>query len=94
MGRAEYRREYVIVIASFSTDGRLRPLSLIWKDGHEYAIDRVTAVKNLAASKAGGCGMRYTIMVGSNERYLFLEPPVNSRDMIPRWFVEVPALAG
>ena len=30
---------YVNVLASFDTNGRLRPLALLWEDGRKYRID-------------------------------------------------------
>ncbi len=71
---------YVEVKAKYYHDGRIEPLSVVWEDGHEYEIDRVLGVCRAASLKAGGVGIRYTVMIGRTETYLFLEEN--------RWFVE------
>lgn len=71
---------YVGVHARFEPDGRMTPLSVVWEDGQEYAIDRVLDVRRAASLKAGGAGMRYTVRIGRAETFLFLEEN--------RWFVE------
>ena len=72
---------YVDVAAEFTRDGKLRPLWLTWTDGKKYLIDKVTRCERAASRKAGGCGIRYTIMVQGHERYLFYEENY-------QWFVE------
>lgn len=80
---------YVNVLAAFDTDGRLRPLALLWEDGRRYQIDRVLDVRSAASLRAGGQGDRYTIRVGNRESYLFFErSPVLSGTELGRWFVE------
>ena len=64
---------YVEVVASFSEDGMLLPLSLIWEDGKKYLIEKVSDIRQAAAMKAGGQGDRYTISVSGKETYLFFE---------------------
>ncbi|MEA1959968.1 MAG: hypothetical protein U9N81_01535 [Bacillota bacterium] len=71
---------YVGVKAVFNPDGGFRPISLIWEDGREYEIDRVTDIRRAASLKAGGIGIRYTCRVCQKEVYLFLEED--------RWFME------
>lgn len=46
------------------------PVSLVWEDGTEYVIDRVTDIRPAAAAKAGGQGDRYTIRIGTRISYL------------------------
>ena len=72
---------YVDVIAEFTKDGKLRPLWLIWEDGRKYEIDRIKSCQRAASRKAGGVGLRYTIMVQGQERYLYYEENYH-------WFVE------
>lgn len=80
---------YVHVLASFDTDGRLRPLALLWEDGRRYRIDRVLDVRSAASLRAGGQGDRYTIRVGDRESYLYFErSPSLSGNGLGRWFVE------
>ena len=45
-----------------------------------FDIDLVTERRQAAAAKADGCGMRYTIRLYGQERYLFEDGG--------RWFVE------
>ncbi len=71
---------YVAVNARFEPDGRLLPLSIVWEDGKEYAIDRVLEVRRAASLKAGGAGIRYHVRIGRTETYMFLEEN--------KWFVE------
>ena len=54
---------YVNVIATFSNDGRILPLSITWDDGREFIIDQVLDIRQAAAMKAGGQGDRYTVRV-------------------------------
>lgn len=71
---------YVEVIARFTPEGKLMPLSLRWEDGVSYPIQRVTEVCHRSSLKAGGAGIRYTCQFGRHFRFLFLEED--------RWFVE------
>ena len=36
------RKAYVEVKALFTKDGELKPTAIIWGDGHEYEIQRIT----------------------------------------------------
>ncbi len=55
---------YVDVDAHFCKDGRLIPRAIIWEDGRRYKIDKVIQIARRASLKAGGCGIRYTCIVG------------------------------
>ena len=61
-------------------DGRIRPLSIQWYDGHTYAIDDVLDVRRSSARRVGGDGICYTVRIGTKSTYLYYEDP--------RWFVE------
>ena len=74
------RRAYVKVVAEFSPEGAVTPLSVEWEDGRKFDVDRVVDVRRAAATKAGGQGMRYTVRISGHETYLF--------DDEGRWFVE------
>ena len=50
------------------------------EDGKEYSIDRVCSRQRAAATKVGGTGIRYTIMIGGRQTYLFEDED--------QWFVE------
>jgi len=64
---------YVSVTASFDADGRILPREIVWEDGSEYQIDRVVAITQAAAMKAGGSGDRYTIRMNGQQSYLFFQ---------------------
>lgn len=64
---------YVEVMAEFTKDGELIPKSFVWTDGIRYEIDRIKDKRRAASLKAGGAGMRYTCIIGGQEKYLFYE---------------------
>ena len=64
-------------------DGQLVPLSFIWEDGISYEIDKIIDVRRAASLKAGGVGLRYTVRIRGQERFLFLEDGI-----VCRWFME------
>lgn len=74
------RKVFVNVTVKFNSDGEMRPLSLVFEDEVEYTIDRVIDVRRAASLKAGGMGMRYTVVINGQQSYLYYEEP--------RWFVE------
>ena len=80
-GRVKSYKVYVDVTARFSKDGRLIPISFLWKDGHVYEIQRITDVCRAASLKAGGVGIRYTCIIDGKQSHLFYED--NNL-----WFVE------
>ena len=75
---------YVSVIEVRRKDGKLLPLALVWENGVRYKIDKVLDVRQAASLKAGGAGMRYTVIVRGHERYLFLEEDRAGA----KWFLE------
>ena len=74
------RKVYVTVDAEHKPDGSCRPLSIRMADNSYFEIDRVKQICR-AASMVGGRGIRYTIIIGRHETYLFNEQN-------GRWFVE------
>lgn len=74
------RKVYVEVEATFSPDGLIVPQQIRWEDGTLFSVDRVTDIRRAAATRAGGCGLRYTVRIGTRQTYLFLDED--------RWFVE------
>ncbi len=80
---------YVGTTATFNADGVMIPTSVIWEDGREFIIDKVTDIRQAAAMKAGGQGDRYTIRVNGRQSYLFFERSTAlTGNNIGRWFVE------
>ena len=74
------RKVYVEVSAIFTPEGQIMPRYIRWEDGTVFSVDRVMDIRHAAATKAGGCGLRYTIRIGGRQTYLFLDED--------RWFVE------
>ena len=75
---------YVEVNEDHRPDGTILPRSFVWEDGRRYTIDRVIDVRQAASTKAGGTGLRYTVIVRQREVYMFLEEVRDLR----RWFME------
>lgn len=73
-------KEFVSVTAKFDCDGNLLPVTLHWKDGRNFEIDRILDIRYAASLKAGGAGIRYSCRIAGKQRYLFLD---NNR-----WFVD------
>ena len=72
--------------AAFDVDGQVTPLSITWRDGRTFPIDRVEEAIRRASARVGGTGVRYRVSINGRDKYLFFEDP--------RWFVEevVPTL--
>jgi hypothetical protein len=73
------QKVFVDVTALHTKDNKTQPLSLVFND-KTYEIDRVKDVRRAAASKTGGAGIRYTVMIGGKESYIFEDDGL--------WFVE------
>ncbi|MDR1800486.1 MAG: hypothetical protein LBQ95_01380 [Lachnospiraceae bacterium] len=75
----ELKQEFVEVIARIKSDGSVRPLSLIYQ-GRPFEIDKLKYITPRAASKAGGTGVRYSIVVSGRDCFLYEDEG--------RWWVE------
>ena len=84
MYEPEYRKVYVDVFAVMKRDGTVLPRSFVWEDGERYTINRVLHIVPAASLKVGGRGIRYTVKIEMNERYIFRDED--------RWFVEAPVI--
>lgn len=85
----QYKRVYVQVEVSFSTEGQMSPRALVWTDGKRYEIDRVLDIRPAHAEKAGGQGDRYKVKMKGLEKQLFFEHNTDASSfMVGRWFVE------
>ena len=80
MSEANRAKRYVPVLARLDSEAQLRPLTIEFDEEHKYAVDRVLDVCRAACQTVGGVGVRYTVQVQGQERYLWLEKS--------RWFVE------
>ncbi len=75
-----YKKMIVEVEGKFTKEGEFYPSSLILEDGSKFCVDRVKNIARRAAMKVGGTGIRYTVMILGQEKYLFREKDI--------WFVE------
>ena len=80
--KIQYKKTYVKVIAEHSADGICRPKQIIMNTGEVFTIDKLKARCRAAATKTGGAGIRYTVVICGRERFLFDEEN-------GRWFVEM-----
>ncbi|NCC01895.1 MAG: hypothetical protein EOM34_14700 [Clostridia bacterium] len=76
----ERKKLYVEVEVTHRADGTCRPNS-IKIDDDLFEIDRVRHACRAAATKVGGTGIRYTVVIRGTETYLFDEEN-------GKWFVE------
>ena len=73
MSEAKREKRYVPVVVRFDAEGQLRPLEIEFDEEHRYAVERVLDVCRAACQTVGGVGVRYTVQVQGQERYLWLE---------------------
>ena len=71
---------FVEVVAKHDLQGNIRPLSIKWKVGRVFEVDRLLDVRQAASLKAGGMGMRYTCRICNKQVYLFCDQG--------KWFME------
>jgi hypothetical protein len=81
--KTEYK-VYVDVLELHAKDGLITPLGFVWEDGRKYPVDGVVDIRKAASLKAGGVGLRYTVKIGQNVKFMFLEDDSGVR----RWFME------
>ena len=53
MAAMEYRKTYVEVLCRIDVDGQVTPLSIIWRDGRTFPIDRVEEAIRRASARVG-----------------------------------------
>ena len=76
----QFRKVYVEVQLTVSPEGDVRPNTIKFEDGTVYAIDRLRHRCSAHATKVGGTGVRYTVVIRGQETYLFEDDG--------KWFVE------
>lgn len=76
----QYRKVYVEVQLTVSPEGDVRPNTIKFEDGAIYEIDRLRHRCRAHATKVGGTGIRYTVVIRGQETYLFEDDG--------KWFVE------
>lgn len=71
-------RTFVRVECLVLEDGSAQPKKIIWLDGREFNILRV--IHSCPASNGEYEGIRYTVLIGSAEKYLY--------QLDSRWYVD------
>ena len=87
MSPPELRKVYVEVTARIDREGKKRPLSIKFENQQIYEIDRLKHVIERRASKVGGTGKCYQVVIRGSETVLYEEDE-------GKWFVEAIGRAG
>ena len=66
------KKVYVDILANYTKDGQVIPITILWEDGNRYQIDKVLDVCRAASLKVGGVGLRYKCRIMGKEKFLFL----------------------
>lgn len=74
-------RKNIDVVANMSKIGFITPLYIKWEDGRIFEIEKILDIRKKASLKGGGMGMRYTCLINSQEKYIWLDDYI--------WFVEL-----
>ena len=83
----ELRKVYVEVTVRIDREGKKRPLSIKFENHQIYEIDRLKHVIERRASKVGGTGKCYQVVIRGSETVLYEEDE-------GKWFVEAIGRAG
>ena len=67
MQEKTFRRVDVGVTLKVSPEGNVWPLTITFENGKTYTIDRLKERKRAAATKVGGTGIRYTVVIQNRE---------------------------
>ena len=76
----QFRKVFVGGQLTVSPEGDVRPNTIKFEDGTVYEIDRLKHRCRAHATKVGGTGIRYTVVIRGQETYLFEDDG--------KWFVE------
>ena len=79
MDNQSFRKVFVEVEIRISPEGEVRPLRLKLED-QTFEIDRLKQKTRAHATRVGGTGIRYTVVICGTETFLF--------EYEGRWFVE------
>lgn len=83
----ELRKVYVEVTVRVDPEGRKRPLTVTFENRKTYEVDRLKQVIARRASKVGGTGKCYQVVIQGTETVLYEEDE-------GKWFVEAKCRAG
>lgn len=64
---------YVDVTVKITKEGLIVPKTITWENGKSFDIMRIQDSQRMASLKAGGVGIRYTVIIDNKEAYLYLE---------------------
>jgi len=78
-------REYVNVVADYSAEGKVRPVSIRFDEGEALPVTEIISVTHMSATKWGGAETRYYVRIAGREHYLYFEGA--ARGLTQRWFV-------
>lgn len=81
--QTQRRKAYVAVTLDIDREGMVLPRLIHWENGRIFCIDRVKYRCRASSRAVGGGGIRYTVVIGGQESYLFQEGN--------KWFVEAKA---
>ncbi len=73
-------KQRVAVVVLHTKENELVPLFIVWDNMVKYPIDKIIRKQKAASLKYGGFGLRYTVRIQNQYRYLYYE---NSG-----WFIE------
>lgn len=80
MKQQKFRKVYVGVTVKVSPEGEIRPMTITFEDGQVFHIDKLRYCCRAHATKVGGTGIRYTVVINNQETFLFEDEG--------RWFVQ------
>ena len=87
MSPPELRKVYVEVTVRIDPDGKKRPLTIKFEDQKTYEVDKLKHIIERRASKGGGTGKCYQVVILGKEPVLYEEDE-------GKWFVEAICRAG
>ena len=87
MSPPELRKVYVEVTVRIDPDGKKRPLTIKFEDQKTYEVDKLKHIIERRASKVGGTGKCYQVVILGKETVLYEEDE-------GKWFVEATCRAG
>ncbi len=82
-------KQYVDCMCLFTSDGQMIPKSIIWNDGRTFDITNVLDIRRSVSLKAGGAGIRYTVIIYGKKKQLFFEDLKFGSCVGGMWFIEV-----
>lgn len=87
MSEQPLHKVYVEVTVNIDPNGNKRPLTVKFQNHKLYQIDRLRHVIDRRASKVGGTGKCYQVVINGQDTVLFEEDE-------GKWFVEAKGKAG